>query len=233
MFSLNGRGAEISCEVFPPLDLGSGEYVVGLIDLATYNSIPNIEKDVNDKFYIGEHTFTLDEGAYEILDIEWAIKEKLSQVSGGKPETFSLKANTNTLKTELMCSLSIQFKEHNMAALLGFDEKLFLKPNEVHISDLPVNIIKVNVIRVESNIVRGTYFNGIESHVMHEFYPLVEVGFKIVEIPSTVVYLPVNTRKINTITVSLRDQNGDLINLRNEELSVRLHVKRIDHGFGI
>lgn len=242
MFSLNGRGSVISCEVFPPLDLDSdSEYVVGLIDLATYNSVPNIEKGINDTFYIGPHTLTVDEGAYEILDIEYAIQEKLAAAvgnerGGGGGETFfSLKANNNTLKTEITCSLPILFKKpNNMAKLLGFDESRVLKPDELHISDMPVNIMKVNVIRVECNIVRGSYFNGAEGHVIHEFYPLVESGFKIVEVPGTVVYLPVNTRKINTITVSLKDQNGDLVNLRNEDVSVRLHVKRVvEHGAGI
>jgi len=49
MFSLSGKGPIISCEVFPPLDVSDGEWEIGLVGLSTYNSVPNIEKDVNDK----------------------------------------------------------------------------------------------------------------------------------------------------------------------------------------
>lgn len=237
MFCLTGNGPRLSCDLFPPLDLGEKyTYVVGLVDLCTYNSIPNIETGVNDKIYIGDKEITLDEGAYEIEAIESAIFSKLNEHdidSNNLPTvSFSLKANNSTLKVELVCSETVDFtKSNTLASLLGFESKV-LPPGKTHVSSSPVNIIKVENIRVVCNIVRGSWDNGSESHVIHEFYPTVAPGYKIVECPSTIIYLPVNTRKINTITVELKDQDGRLVNLRNESLSVRLHIKR-EHGFGI
>lgn len=227
MFCLNRKGSVLSCDVFPPHDLSDGSYVIGLVDLSTFNSIPNIEHDKNDKFYYGNQIISFEEGSYEIENIENYIKTQL--VNGVK---LSLKANNNTLKSEIQCSEIIHFdKEGTIVPMLGFSE-ISLPPNTKHISDLPVDIIKVNTICVECNIVRGTFDNGREGHVLHEFYPLVPPGYKIVEIPNTIVYLPVNVQRIHNITVVLRDQNGQPINLRNETVSLRLHVKKAD-GFSI
>lgn len=225
LFSLTGTGSFLTTEIYPPLDL-QGEYVLGLVDLSTYNSIPNIEKDVNDKFYYGNKVITIDEGSYEIEDINHVIRGKLANEDGTVPG-FQLRANNNTLKTEIKTNVQIDFsKPGTIGEILGFSKKV-LRPRQIHISDKPVKIIKVDTIKVHVNLVRGTFDNGVEGHVIHEFFPLVEPGFKIVEIPRTIVYLPVNTSTLNSITVALRDQTGALLNLRGETLSVRLHLKRI------
>lgn len=222
MFCLTGTGSTISCDVFPPLDLSNGEYVVGLVDLATFNSIPNIEEGVNDKLYFDNgHIVKIDEGSYEIQDLENFIQAHL-------PESvqFKLKANNNTLKSEIECNVDIDFdKIDTIGNVLGFSKKV-LAAGQKHVSDLPVNILKVNSIRVDCNIVRGSFENGTESHVIHQFYPICEPGYKIVENPGTIIYLPVNVSTIHNITVQLKDQDGVPINLRGEELSLRLHVKK-------
>lgn len=228
MFSLSGRGSYISSEYFPPVDVSHGEWEIGLVDLMTFHSIPNIEKGINDKFYYGENNeITIAEGAYEVEDLESALKSKL--IEGVE---LKLTANNSTLKSELFCSQKIDFtKKNSIASLLGFTERV-LSPGQTHISDTTVNIMKVDVIRVECNIVRGSYDNGKKSHVIHEFYPNVGPGYKIVEIPYTIIYLPVNVTSVNNVTVSLKDQNGDLVNLRDERVSVRLHIRQ-RHGSGI
>lgn len=226
MFCLSGKGSVISCSIFPPYDVSDGEYEIALVDLATYNTIPNIEKDKNDKFYYkfnnNEKVITINEGTYEIDDIYVYLKGKFD--SGVQ---FSLFPNNNTLKAEIETNVEIDFtKPHNIGSLLGFKSQV-LKPGK-HSSDRPegVEIIQVNTIRVECSIARGSYQNGAESHVLHEFFPQVGVGYKIVEAPTTLLYLPLNVRSIHNITVSLKDQNDKLVNLRKEIVSIRLHVKK-------
>lgn len=227
MFCLSGVGSTLSCNVFPTLDVSQGEWEIGFIDLSTFNSIPNIEEGINNKFYYDTEVLEIPTGSYEIEDLEKYILKNVK-----KDVNFSLKPNNNTLKAEMFCSVDIDFRKPNsISDLLGFHKKLY-KNNLLHVSDKEVNIIKVNIIRIECNIVRGAYDNGRESHVIHEFYPSVGPGYKIVEIPSTVIYLPLNVQRVNNITVQLKDQNGDLINLRNETLSLRLHL-RPRHGNGI
>lgn len=222
MFCLTGVSSVLSHELSFPIDVSSGDWEMGLIELSTYNSIPNIEKDINDKFYYGEDkTITIPEGSYEIEDIEKYIQSQLP-----KNTTFSLKPNNNTLKSELCCSEKVDFsKAHSLGKLLGFTSKVY-EANVKHVSELPVDIIKVNSIRVECNVTRGSYQNGIEGHIIHEFYPADPPGYKIIEIPRNVIYLPVISQRINNLTVTLRDQNGDLVNFRGERVSVRLHLRR-------
>ena len=231
MFCLSAVGSVLSCDYFPPIDLGEGEWELGLVGFTTYNSIPNVETGVNDKFYYGEDKeITINEGSYEIEDLEKYILSQLGESSG---VTFSLKPNNNTLKTELMCSEQIRFdKPNSIGEMLGFKNSSVLAANVQHTSDSPVSIIKVNAIRVECNVVRGSYDNGAEGHIIHEFYPSCGPGFKIVENPGNIIYLPLNVRRVSNLTVQVKDQEGRLINFRNEQVSLRLHIRQ-RHGSGI
>lgn len=222
MFSLTGVTSVLSHELSFPIDVTSGDWELGLIELTTYNSIPNIENNVNDKFYYGkDQVITIPEGSYEIEDIEKYIISKLPE-----KVKFTLKPNNNTLKAELFCSEDVDFeKNHSLGKLLGFKNQIY-KANQQHASELPVDIIKVNSIRVDCNVTRGSYLNGIEDHVIHEFYPADPPGYKIIEIPRNVIYLPVISQRINNLTISLRDQDGKLVNFRGERISVRLHLRR-------
>lgn len=226
MFCLSGVGSVLSCEVFPPLDTSQGSWEIGLVGFTTYNSIPNIEQNVNDMFHYGEKEITIQEGSYEIQDLEQYILSRLD-----KDTSFSLKANNNTLKAELLCNKQVHFnKPRTIGSMLGF-HSASLAPNQKHVSNKPVSIIRVNSIRIECNIARGSYRNGRESHVIHEFYPDVGPGFKMVVVPQNIIYLPLNVQRVNSIVIHVNDQNGSLVNFRNEEISLVLHIRR--NGSGI
>lgn len=222
MFCLSGIGSTLSADIFPPYDTSDGEYFVGLVDLSTFNSIPNIERGKNDKLYLHNHEpIILPEGSYELEDIK---KEIGKQLPTGV--MFDLIGNPVTLKTEIKSNVDVDFtQKDSIGPLLGFSEKKLIK-DFINISDRPVDISSVYTIRVECNIARGSFDNGKESHIIHEFFPTVESGYKIVEAPGTIIYLPVNALKVSNITVHLRDQLGRLINLRGETLNVRLHLKK-------
>lgn len=220
---MSGKGSSLTCDVFPPLDLSKGEWEIGLIDFTTYNSIPNIEEGVNNEITIGTTSVKLSTGSYEIDDIRDYIQRWLKD----KKYTydFNVKANTNTLKVELFSNANIDFATNtSLASVLGFSKRK-LEADKWHESDLPVDINKVNVIRVECNIARGSYENGVESHIVHEFYPAVPPGYKIVETPRNVIYVPVNVKQLQNLTVSIVDQDNKLINLRGETVNLRLHLR--------
>lgn len=250
---LNGKHSTITVEYNPPHELGDGDFEVGLVDLMTYNSIPNIETNKNNLFYYGNKKIALPEGMYELEDLHLFLKHRIYKdcVTDTSPThnaesriaevidtvakqedkcvpstTFKLLSDKTTMKCKIFCSEEIDFTQpKTIRSLLGF-ESVKLKPNKWHYSTYPVNISTVDVIRVTCNIVKGSYINDKEGHAIHEFFPQVDKGFKIIEIPRTIIYLPISTNTIHTIIVKLVDQNGDLVNFENENITARLHIRK-------
>lgn len=84
---------------------------------------------------------------------------------------------------------------------------------------MPVDIIQVNMIQIECDKVTSSFQNGTESHIMHEFYPQVLPGYKIIDTLPTIIYLPVQVKPIHNTNIRLTDQNGALIDLKGETAS--------------
>jgi len=59
------------------------------------------------------------------------------------------------------------------------------------------------------------------------FFPNVSPGYKIVENPRNLVYLPVILDKISKMETVVTDQNGKQLNLRGENLSIRYHLRDV------
>ena len=222
--SLSSTSSILEAQFFPPIELSpTKNYVLGLVELLTFNTIPNIDK--KNKFYIFEDTkpIVIPPGSYEIDDIEKLLKKRLSS----RNIDLTLKANNNTLRSSIKCSEKIDFRPiDSIGFMLGFTPRT-LDANVTHHSELPIKILKVNCLRVECNITAGAYSNGERVHIIHEFFPAVPPGFKIIEIPRQVIYLPVTVKSINNIELRIVDQDGQLVNFRKEVITVRLHIKAI------
>ena len=221
--SLSSTSSILEAQFFPPIELSPNKhYVLGLVELLTFNTIPNI--DEKNKFYVeGLKPIVIPPGSYEIDDIEKLLKKRLSN----KEIELSLKANNNTLRSSIKCSHRVDFTHpDSIGFILGFTPRT-LDPNVTHHSELPIRILKVNCLRVECNITTGAYSNGEKVHTIHEFFPAVPPGFKIIEIPRQVIYLPITVKSINNIELRIVDQDGNLVNFRKEIITVRLHIKGI------
>lgn len=213
--------------MFPPFDLSaSNEWEMGFHDLLTYNSIPNVEEDKNNKLYFANgDVVNLPTGSYEIESINEFINKHIERQQ--LDVKFKLAANNNTLKCEIFCDKGVDFtKKGTLGPLLGFSGEMKIEPNKWTESPNQVCINKVDVIRITCNIVRGSYIDGVEGHVLHEFYPTVAPGFKIVEKPNTITYLPINKQNsLEEFIIALEDQNGELVNLRGENINIRVVIR--------
>ena len=219
--SVTGTESILTVEYFPPINLAT-DYVCGLINFQTFNSIPNIDQK-NNLLHFGNLIIKIPVGSYEIDDINEYVKDYL-KINNHQNKAFLLKANNNTLKSEIFSSESIDFDQDNsIGSVLGFQREK-LKPHYLHKSSLPVNIVKVNSIQIECNIVSGSFLNNKSVHTIHAFSPNVPPGYKINEVPRHVAYLPINSRRITSLTLKITDQNGDLVNFRGEEITIRLHL---------
>lgn len=251
LFVLTGKGPLLSCEVFPKIELESDkEYVLGFINFETFNSIPNVEDGCNKFYYLNNEGkqigIEIPTGSYEISDLQKYLRKVLGDKRGEKEtdiETtasfknaplnikhnvlITIESNNNTLKSEIKCSKDIDFTpSDSIGPLLGFKNRK-LSRYQSHTSDNTVNILKVNTINIECNIITSSYVNGKPNHVIHTFFPIVPPGFKIVETPANIIYLPINTRSINNLSLKITDQNGKPINFREESITVTLHLKRL------
>lgn len=202
----------------PPLQL-DGEYECGLLYFATFNSIPNIDSK-NNKFYCGDDVIEIPEGSYELNDISDFLKENVSDCS------LEISSNNNTLRTSIKCSKDIHFEKCPLLAkLFGFGEET-LKANILTESRFPVNILPTTVLRIECDIIRGSYTDGKPSHIIHEFAPNVSPGYRIIEIPKNIIYFPVTHNSITSITIRIVDSRNNLVNFRGEEIQLYLHLKK-------
>ena len=223
LISISGETTELETRYNPPIELSPEKnYALGLKGLLSFNSIPNIDEK-NNKFHFDTREIEIPTGSYEIEDIEKYLVDTLKSYG----ISFSLKPNNNTLQSEIECSTEIDFEKVNsIGKLLGFTPKK-LPPNKKHTSDLPVSILKINTLRVECNITTGAYFNNQKVHTIHEFFPAVPPGYRIIEIPHQVIYLPVRVKSIENIQIRIVDQDGESVNLRGETITVILHIQEI------
>ena len=91
--------------------------------------------------------------------------------------------------------------------LHGFHSKLYTSGfNE---SENMINILTINSILVNIDIISGSYVNGSTQPTIYAFFPNISPGYKIIENPHNLLYLPIASDTIHSITIWLTDQNGN------------------------
>lgn len=224
--TLSGTSSTLEANFFPEIIL-DGEYEVGLVSFLSYMSIPNIDH-TNCFFHYGENKFVeIPTGSYEISDLPKVINQLIKKKDVKDSTKIVITTDNNLLKCVVKCTKRVYFnKPNSVGQLLGFIN-CTVEANVETMSNDVVNILKVNCIRVDCNISTASYLNGKISHTIHEFFPNVPAGFKIVEQPKNIIYNKTTSRSIDNISLRLLDQNNNLIDFRGEEITIRIHLKRI------
>ena len=241
---LSGSTSNFTIRFNPSIDLSQDKkYEVALIRLETYYSFPNIDA-TNNLFKFSPDfgntwkTITIPTGCYEVSAINAYIQRRMKDMgyydSTNSVYYITISTNFNTLKTVL--SLAANYKvdftiDKSLRTVLGFNSQIYsaVSPTEGNSfeSENIVNILSVNEILVDADIIGGSYLNGSAKQVVYSFFPSVGPGYKIIESPKNLVYLPVVRDRIDSINIRLTDQNDEELDLRGEILTVRLHLREM------
>ena len=139
---------------------------------------------------------------------------------------INISANSNTLKSVLILEKDYQLDfnhQNSFAKVLGFTGAKYTEG--FHELENVVNILSINSILVNIDIISGSYVNGTTKNTIYSFFPKVSPGYKIIKMPVNLVYLPITLDTIDRLGVSITDQDDHLLNLRNEKLMIRFHIK--------
>ena len=87
------------------------------------------------------------------------------------------------------------------------------------------NVNPVNSILVNCSAVQGSYLNVTEKPILYSFTPNVPPGYQIVENIFSLVFLPISDKNLEYIKIWLTDQNMNMLNVRGEEVTLRLELR--------
>ena len=154
--------------------------------------------------------------------------QKILKERGASENSISIEPNNNTLKCVLnvAAGYKVDFTTANsLRAVLGFSAKIYAEGyNE---SENIVSIMSMSNVGVTNDLISGSYNNGVKSNIICSFFPNAAPCYKIIELPVNLIYLPITLNTISRMETKLVDQDGKLINLRGEELSIRFHLRQI------
>ena len=220
----------------PKLELDEKKkYEIALVNLETYYSFPNIDETNNTFVYSPDNgnsweKIKIPEGSYEIDDINDAIQHEMKKRTHydeiNEDYYINISANSNTLKSVLILGKDYQVDfnhQNSLAKVLGFTGAKYTEG--FHESENVVDILRINSILVNIDIISGSYVNGTTKSTIYSFFPDVSPGYKIIESPVNLVYLPITLNTIDSLNVMITDQDDHLLNLRNEKLTIRFHIR--------
>lgn len=133
--TLSGNSSVLEAAYFPQIEFSPDrQYLLGLASFLTFNTIPNITAGNNEVHFSESHWIEIPIGSYEIDDIASNLKHYSIELFG----------NTNTLHSHIISTRNLDSRPtDSIGRLLGFAPRI-LEANIKHISDIPINIIKVN-----------------------------------------------------------------------------------------
>ena len=233
---VSGNESSFNTILNPTLQLDRDkEYDIALVNLETYYSFPNIDETNNVFVYSPDNgnswvKIKIPEGSYEIDDINNTIQHEMKKRGHHDPINedyyITISANSDTLKSVLILEKDYQVDfnhRDSLAKVLGFTGAKYT--GGFHESENVVNILIINSILVNIDIISGSYVDGTTKNTIYSFFPKVSPGYKIIETPINLVYLPISLDTIYRLRVSITDQDDHLFNLRNEKLTIRFHIR--------
>lgn len=242
LFKVTGYSSKFELRLEHPIHL-DGKYSIGLSGFYSDNYINNIPNDYKNVFGFVikdgdkqiDQYFDINKGYYSLEDIKNIFINCLKEFKK-KSNTFN--ENDFILKNDgpyIVIKSPVKiFVTPIIVDLLGLDDKNI----EENVLTKGIKLPKLrpfDVIEIHCNLVEPSFENHKdhshlhkESEILYTFYPNVEYGSKISEKPNEIDYVPIkNINKIQNITISIQDSEGNLLKNENIKSIVYLRFKKI------
>ena len=168
-------------------------------------------------------------GAYELVDINNAIQQKLidccTSIPGDSPTfKFNIEADTISMKSVLTISSSIHFNSE-LNTLLGFTKTRYSEGT--HKSEKPVMITTTDKVHLKCDCVDGSIVNGIREQILFSFNLSAPPGYKIIKEPNIILYKKINKTRLDSIQFFLEDNNHNPVDFNSETLTFTIQIIKI------
>lgn len=241
LFKISGNSSKLELRLEHPIHL-EGNYSLGLSGFYSDNYILNFTENAPYCISFTHNNLTkyygFNKGFYTFDEIEKYFKKFLLEF---KQSDKSLTFNENELEFKKVLN-KIQIKspvkmllKAIVLDLLGFDElQANIEPNKIYLGNKIPKFRPFDVIEIHCNIIESSLENNKEnshlhreSEILYSFFPNVAFGSKISEKPNEIDYIPLKKlNKIQTIIISIQDNEGNLLNTENSKNIVYLRLKK-------
>ena len=218
----------------PPLQLDSAtDYKISLVRADFWNSWHNVTAANNNyevRFGSTQYLGAITPGAYNITELNTAIRAGIAPAGLGSADDFELRANNSTLHSEIVLKNGMQFFmniNNSLAALLGFNKKN-LTANGTHVSDNKVDITQVQSLLFHCSLVSQSSLNGVSSDVTFSYPPDKGPGYLLSAAPNQIINVPITRTSLFTqVQMQVTDQSGALIHFNGERVTYFLRLRAI------
>lgn len=193
--------------------------------------VDNSNKTLTYKYnsmHMGFHnTIELTTGTHTLEEIAKDLEKKFK----ANDHNIKIWFDESTMKynIEPNSNIEINFRDYkDVGAIFGFEPRIIQYGRGTEADHRMGKFKDVSRIRVDCDLVFGSFYDGVCTHTIHDFYPDKITNYKLTEQPKHLIYLPVVKRIIKSINVTIADQNGNPINFATgTRINCRFNIKKL------
>ena len=211
-------------------------YQVALLSYSLYYSWYNVSSVLGNNIFrynngTTDKTITITDGQYGVSDLNSFIKSAITSL-GDDPTQITIAGNFNSLKVDItiLGSYTVTFDGiTGLGKILGFGEGIIVAG--VNSSTSQPNISNsVDAVQIKTSLVQAasSLINDVQSTAIYQFVPKSGPGTNLSGEISSPIYLPMsNLGTIHSAGFQICDNNGNLLDLNNESVSLVFHIKEV------
>lgn len=228
---LSGRGPTLTAHFHPEIELDERyNYSCCLLDFDI--RITRLDAHIdehNNGFLImyppsQNHLIRIPKGTFEVERIAAVIEYTLpKEVWVG----FGFDKHSMRYHIETAVENRIVFTDpKSIGGIFGFADKDLVGAN-IHYADHPVGIPDIGTVRIYCDLMANrSLHNGIGTNILHEFQLKPLSNYQMIEQPQQLIYSPMCKRRINSINITITNQNGEPIVVPYARYRCRINIKR-------